>query len=406
MEKKRAALEHFPIIQAICRICLSQNNEASVHQVERLRDALAESGDGDAAGSLSRLLKNASNTVQMAPSKLTRSATSLGGELMSSNTSIPTDRETSGRLAHVIPIAELPEEPPLFNETFAAALSSMMNEWERVDVLAAHGMNPTRTCMIYGAPGTGKTHLAMWMARQLRIPVVVARLDGLVSSFLGTTSRNIGALFDFANRYRCLLLLDEFDAIAKVRDDPQEVGEIKRVVNTVLQNLDARQAIGFTIAVTNHETLLDPAIWRRFEVQLSIPRPSFDARVAIAKSYARNESLSESEFKLMAWVTAGATGAEVETLVHALRKALALSPNRRVMLPDILQQFAALNAGRLDPKRHALLQGERSELARALVEDAELEINRSDVAGIYGFTPSAISKILSGKRKQKSSARC
>lgn len=142
-----------------------------------------------------------------------------------------------------------------------------------------------RTCLIYGPPGTGKTRLALWIAAQLDLPVVSARIDGLVSSFLGTTARNIGNLFAFANRYRCLLLLDEFDAVAKLRDDPQEVGEIKRVVNALLQNLDMRHDVGITVGITNHQRLLDPAVWRRFEVQLEMPRPDFDVRLEIAKSF-------------------------------------------------------------------------------------------------------------------------
>ncbi|WP_416193505.1 AAA family ATPase [Nitrobacter sp. TKz-YC01] len=139
--------------------------------------------------------------------------------------------------------------------------------------------------MIYGAPGTGKTRLAYWIARKLDMPILLVKLDGLVSSFLGTTARNIGNLFTFANRYRCVLLLDEFDAIEKVRDDPQEVGEIKRVVNALLQNLDVRQNIGFTIGITNHSKLLDPAVWRRFEIQLEIPKPDFEVRKAIAEYF-------------------------------------------------------------------------------------------------------------------------
>src|SRR6202167_4526051 len=143
--------------------------------------------------------------------------------------------------------------------------------------------SPGRACMLFGKPGTGKTKLGYWLAERLGLPLVIARLDGLMSSFLRTTARNIGSLFDFANRYRCVLLLDEFDSLAKLRDDPQEVGEIKRVVNALLQNLDGRREVGLTIGITNHPRLLDSAVWRRFEVQLEIPKPDFVIRTEIAR---------------------------------------------------------------------------------------------------------------------------
>ena len=120
--------------------------------------------------------------------------------------------------------------------------------------------------------------LARYIADQLGLPCVEARLDGLMSSFLGTTARNIGALFDFANRYRCVLFLDEFDAVAKARDDAQEVGEIKRVVDTLLQSLDSRNGTGITLAATNHEHLLDSAVWRRFDSRIEIKAPDAEAR--------------------------------------------------------------------------------------------------------------------------------
>ena len=154
-----------------------------------------------------------------------------------------------------------------------------MGEWAKVDALRAMGVEPSRSCLLYGPPGTGKTLTALMLARRLGLPVVNARIDGLVSSFLGTTARNIANLFDFANRYRCVLLLDEFDALAKMKDDPHELGEIKRVVNTLLQNLDARKGIGLTIAITNHEGLLDTAVWRRFENHIR-SRPSGPSNAA------------------------------------------------------------------------------------------------------------------------------
>ena len=133
-------------------------------------------------------------------------------------------------------------------------------------------------CLIYGPPGVGKTKLARYLARQLELPCVEVRLDGLMSSFLGTTASNIGALFDFANRYRCVLFLDEFDAVAKARDDVQEIGEIKRVVNTLLQSLDSRNGAGITVAATNHEHLLDHAVWRRFDSRIELHKPDPDVR--------------------------------------------------------------------------------------------------------------------------------
>ena len=99
----------------------------------------------------------------------------------------------------------------------------------------------------------------------------------------------------------CVLFLDEFDAIAKLRDDPQEVGEVKRIVNTLLQNLDGRDEIGFTIGVTNHEQLLDPAIWRRFDVQIEIPKPSELIIPSLLTRFLEPLKYSEAETSFLSW---------------------------------------------------------------------------------------------------------
>ena len=151
----------------------------------------------------------------------------------------------------------------------------------------------------------------MWIAHELGLPVVIAKLDGLVSSSLGAPARNIGNLFKFANRYDCILLIDEFDefdAIAKVRDDSQDFGEINRVVNVVLQNLDARRYVGFTIGITNHSRLLDKAVWRGFEAQLDIPKPDFDLPKLLAARLMRPVEALDSHLQLITWFTDDATG--------------------------------------------------------------------------------------------------
>src|SRR6185503_3282947 len=193
----------------------------------------------------------------------------------------------------------------ILTEELESALEALLREWDDDERLRSMGISPTHSCLIFGAPGTGKTLMSMHLAAKLGLPVVLARLDGLMSSFLGTTARNIGTLFEFANRYRCILLLDEFDALAKLRDDPQEVGEIKRVVNTLLQNVDKRTAIGFSIAITNHETLLDPAVWRRFEVRIRVPVPAEQEREKILQQYLQPLPTNPAEIRFLSWVTDG-----------------------------------------------------------------------------------------------------
>lgn len=388
-------MDHFPIIQALCRAALSQPSPAVRKQIERLRDALHKEGAGKETAALSSLLTAAERTVELAPSRISRSRAQTPGETLSRNTQVPVDRETAAPLADIIFPPETRPEPPAFNETVSEAIASVMEEWGSLQALADVGVEPARTCLIYGAPGTGKTRLALWIAAQLELPVVVARIDGLVSSFLGTTARNIGSLFAFANRYRCLLLLDEFDAVAKLRDDPQEVGEIKRVVNALLQNLDSRHELGVTIGITNHSRLLDPAVWRRFEVQLEIPRPDFPVRIDIARTFMPPVMAPDAHLRLIAWFTEGATGAEIESLVRTYKKSTAVRVGEPKQLLDTLRQFATLNSARIDPKRRELLFADTGVLFKAMSRDAALGFSYEEIGSIAGKDKSTVSRQIS-----------
>lgn len=385
-------MDHFSIVQALCRAAMADASPAVRKQIERLRDGLIKAGEAKQADAIVAILAGADRTREISPSRIEQSKFALKGETLGRNTPVPVDRETAAALAEIIYPDGIQPKPPLFNAIVSGAIESIIEEWRDFDALAELDILPARTCLIYGEPGTGKTRLAMWIARQLDLPVVLVRLDGLVSSFLGTTARNIGNLFSFANRYKCVLLLDEFDAIAKVRDDPHEVGEIKRVVNALLQNLDTRRDLGFTIGITNHPKLLDPAVWRRFEVQLEIPNPDFAMRKKIAEQFMPPVIAPESHTRLIAWFTEGSTGAEIESLVRTYKKATMSQEDGGRRLLDTLRQFAALNAGRVQPERRALLFGEPAMLFRAIRDDPVLGLTMADIGEISGKDKSTVSR--------------
>lgn len=387
-------MDHFPIVQALCRAALALPNPSPAvrKQIERLKEALWKEGDGKAAGALGALLTAADRTTELLPSRIGQSRAQLAGELLTRNTQVPVDRETAAPVAEIIFPTETKPAAPIFNPIVSRAIQTVLEEWTNLEALSGIGVLPSKTCLMYGEPGTGKTRLALWMAAQLELPVVVAKIDGLISSFLGTTARNIGNLFTFANRYRCLLLLDEFDSLAKLRDDPQEVGEIKRVVNALLQNLDSRQNIGLTIGITNHPRLLDSAVWRRFEVQLEIPKPDFEVRVEIAKHFMPPIEAPEAHLRLIAWFTEGTTGSEIETLVRSYKKASAIAGNEPRQLLETLRQFATLNSKRIDPARRELIFADNGTLFRAMKQDRKLGLSLEAIGEIAGRDKSTIGR--------------
>jgi hypothetical protein len=318
-------VDHFSVVQSLCRIGLEGNDPRFRKQVERLRDRLGAAGDQKSAAALERLLAGADSEHALAPSVVELSRGLVTGDELTTNVHAPSDRETSVPLAEVILNPGAGKPAPIYADTLRLALDAMLNEWRRVDALRAAGVEPSRSCLIYGPPGTGKTLMAFWIAAQLGLPIVNARIDGLVSSFLGTTARNIANLFSFANRYRCMLVLDEFDALAKMRDDPHEVGEIKRVVNTLLQNLDARSGMGLTVAITNHDTLLDTAVWRRFENHIRVDLPDERTRITMLQEFLSPLEIDEDVVKTLAFVVGDRSGSDLKNFADALKRVLALS---------------------------------------------------------------------------------
>lgn len=187
--------------------------------------------------------------------------------------SIPVDSDSRLELARIDDPAKVPVEP-VWAPVLQDRLEQVIREREIEDDLFAEGLHPTKSILLTGPPGVGKSLAASWLAAKLDRPLVTLDLSAVMSSFLGRTGNNLRNVLDYAKGINCVLLLDEFDAIAKRRDDSGEIGELKRLVTVLLQEIDDFPATGLLIAATNHPDLLDPAVWRRFEMVLEFPMPS------------------------------------------------------------------------------------------------------------------------------------
>ena len=380
------------IIQSLCRIGLGNESVAFRHQVERLKSALESTGHQTDAAAIEKLLRAAARSSTIQPSRVTVSPALASGESITERTSVPVDKESGAPLAEIVFPGSENLEMPILEGSVQQAVDSIVNEWNHFDNLRQMGVSPPISCLLYGLPGTGKTQIALSIANNLRLPVVLARLDGLVSSYLGNTARNIASLFRFANRYRCLFLLDEFDAIAKVRDDPQEVGEIKRVVNTILQNIDLRRELGITIAITNHEQLLDPAVWRRFQVRIHIPAPAFGERLKIVAKYFPPVDLTENQSKFVAWLSDGMTGADIESMSQNVKRFLAT--HKGCTLLEALKHNSLTHAGRGDARHRQAILLPREKLIPMISKAPELGFIQKDIAQLFGTNQTMITRLI------------
>jgi ATP-dependent Zn protease len=169
-----------------------------------------------------------------------------------SGADLPRDKERGTLLLDLLePTVSLSEM--VVNDPVRCSLERIIDEQRRRDVLMSFGLSPLRKILFCGPPGCGKTMAAEALAKELYLPLVLVRFDAVISSYLGETAANMRRVFDFAASRPMVLLFDEFDAVGKKRDDAEEHGELKRVVNAFLQMLDSSRGDALTIAATNQE---------------------------------------------------------------------------------------------------------------------------------------------------------
>jgi len=183
----------------------------------------------------------------------------------------PVDDDSRLALVEIREPAEL--QPPILHEEENVVLQRFMGQWQARDELIRSGIRPATTLLLQGLPGVGKTYTANYMASVLALPMIILDLSTALSSYLGKSGQNLRSVLDYARSSPSLLLLDEFDAIAKKRDDPTDLGELKRIVSVLLQELEEWPSHGVVIAATNHPELVDRAMFRRFDYVLEVRLP-------------------------------------------------------------------------------------------------------------------------------------
>lgn len=216
-------------------------------------------------------------------------------------------------------------------------LLQILEERQNNTKLAKHNLPPANRLLLCGPPGCGKTMTAHAIAHELNLPMAYVRIDGLVSSYLGQTSVNLRKIFSSVGNQNIVLFLDEFDAIAKKRDDGHEMGELKRVVTALLQNFDNMPSNVFLIAATNHEHLLDPAIWRRFNYTINIGYPDADQRSDLIQRWFKEYAVeTEVDMQKLTDLTADRSVAQIKELVISAAKRY-VTTDKPVTMEDMIE---------------------------------------------------------------------
>lgn len=165
-------------------------------------------------------------------------------------------------------------EDLILPDVVKTACKEVIEEQNRADLLRAHNLEPRHRVLLAGPPGNGKTSLAEALAAELAVPLFAVRYEAVIASFLGETAVRLARLFEQVRTHRCVLFFDEFDVVGKERGDIHETGEIKRVVSSLLLQVDALPSYVIVVTASNHPELLDRAVWRRFQLRLHLPPPT------------------------------------------------------------------------------------------------------------------------------------
>ena len=224
-------------------------------------------------------------------------------------------------------------------------LQELIEEQHRAELLRSHNLEPRHRVLLTGPPGNGKTSVAEGLACALMVPLVAIRYDGVIGSYLGETATRLRRVFEYVRTRPCVLFFDEFDTLGKERGDEHDSGEIKRVVSSLLLQVDDLPPYVVVVTATNHPELLDRAVWRRFQLRLQLTMPT---RAQVAQYIESASKTLNSEFgyapRTLADKLVGASYAEIEEFVtDVVRRRILSQPSEdlKSIVKSRLEQWSA-----------------------------------------------------------------
>ncbi len=286
-----------------------------------------------------------------------------------------------------------PTSPLFLDKVAYQGFSEFLRDAKNIKLLQEHGLASKLRVLLSGPPGTGKSLLAGSIAAELGLPFYVVRLDAIISSRLGETAKNIRELFQIQNSEGHVLFLDEVDAIAKHRNDSQDLGELKRVVNTLIQALDMLDEKAIVIAATNHQQLLDQAILRRFPYQINLGLPELSVREDLWRFFLYEEEGGQDYSPLLAIVSEGFSGSDIEFISLAVRRTKVLDKKDKISPVEATQRILSFNLdGNIFSYKGKIDVDFRKKAAKKLLSFKSLR--KKDIADLLEVSPQVISSYL------------
>lgn len=302
----------------------------------------------------------------------------------------PVDKDSFMSLVNISDFSSF-DEKVILDEEIEKVVNRFLKERELSTILLANGVKPPNSILFHGAPGVGKTLLSRYIAHNLSLPLITLDLSSAISSYLGKTGQNLKKVLEYGKTNPSVLLLDEFDAVAKRRDDPSDLGELKRIVNVLLKELEEWPNHSIIIGATNHPEFLDKAIWRRFDLKIEIPFPNEKQRFKLWKMHLNNDLVDVKEAVLIAVAKAveKISPSDIKQVSdYVLRQVIVEQSNP---IPVLISKLKEINEGNsADFNKQMII---------ALKENGGEKFSQAKIADILGISASTVNHHMKSIQK-------